>query len=149
MPVNLEKAVDPSHRQSSDQPEDRWPCPSPKEFRERASQDEREALEVCQLLRSRFEGTQEGRETRQCRLNGGLFRVLAGDGERGLSAVLSLGRHPIQQERSTGNRLVMLVGIGEAHKEIPPVGDKRHHARHEAAALEIVGREAAPSPLIF
>ena len=52
---NLEKAVDPSHRLSSGQPEGRRPCPPSKEFRKRASQDEREALEVCQLLRSRFE----------------------------------------------------------------------------------------------
>ncbi|MDA8272103.1 MAG: hypothetical protein M0Z39_12035, partial [Actinomycetota bacterium] len=42
--LNLKKAVDPSHRQSSGQPEGRWPCPSPEEFRKRASQDEREAL---------------------------------------------------------------------------------------------------------
>ena len=119
------------------------------EFRKRASQDEREALEVGQLLRSRFEGTQEGRETRQYRLNGGLFRVLTCDGERGLATMLSLGGDPMQQERSTGDRLVMLVGIGESHKEIPPVGDKRHHASHVAAAFEVVGREATPTPLVL
>ena len=98
---------------------------------------------------SRFEGTQEGRETRQYRLNGGLFRVLTGDGERGLATVLSPCGDPMQQERSTGDRLVMFVGIGESHKEIPSVVHERHHAGHEAAAFEVVGREAAPGPLVF
>ena len=112
-------------------------------------QDEREALEVGQLLRSRFEGTQEGRETGKDRLDGGLFRVLTCDGERGLATMLSLGGDPMQQERSTGDGFVMFVGIGESHKEIPPVVHERHHAGHEAAAFEVVGREAAPGPLVF
>ena len=47
-------------------------------------------------------------------------RMLACDGKRGLTAVLGLGSDPMQQERSTGNRLVMFVGIGEPHEEIPP-----------------------------
>ena len=98
---------------------------------------------------SRFEGTQEGRETRQYRLNGGLFRVLTGDGERGLATVLSPCGDPMQQERSTGNRFVMFMGIGEAHEKIPPIVDKRHPAGHEAAAFEVVGGEAAPGPLVF
>ena len=98
---------------------------------------------------SRFEGTQEGRETRQYRLNGGLFRVLTGDGERGLATVLSPCGDPMQQERSTGDRFVMFMGIGEAHEKIPPIVDKRHPAGHEAAAFEVVGREAAPGPLVF
>ena len=98
---------------------------------------------------SRFEGTQEGRETRQYRLNGGLFRVLTCDGERGLSAVLGFGGDAMQQERSTRDGFVMFVGIGESHKEIPPVVHERHHAGHEAAAFEVVGGEAAPGPLVF
>ena len=119
------------------------------EFRERASQDEREALKVCQLLRSRFEGTQEGRKTRQHKLNCRLFRVLTCDSERGLSAVLGFGGDAMQQERSTRDGFVMFVGIGESHKEIPSVVHERHHAGHEAAAFEVVGREAAPGPLVF
>ena len=53
--MNLEKAVDPSHCRSSDQPEDWWPRSSPKEFRKRASQDEGQPLGVRQLLRSGLE----------------------------------------------------------------------------------------------
>ena len=62
--------------------------------------------------------------------------------------MLGFGGDTVQQERSTGNRFVMLVGIGESHEEIPPVVDKRHHAGHEAAAFEIVGGEATPTPLV-
>ena len=56
VPINLEKAVDPSHRQSSGQPEGRWPGPSSEEFGERALQNEGQPLGVRQLLRSGFQG---------------------------------------------------------------------------------------------
>jgi len=53
--VILKKAVDPSHRQFSDQPKGRWPCPPSEEFRKRALQDEGQPFGVRELLRSRFE----------------------------------------------------------------------------------------------
>jgi hypothetical protein len=44
---------------------------------------------------------------------------------------------------------MVFVRIREAQKEIPPVINQGHHAGHEAAAFEIMGGEATPSPLIL
>src|SRR5262252_8860497 len=43
----------------------------------------------------------------------------------------------------------MMIGIGETHEQVPPVEHKRDAARHQAAALEVAGGEAAPAPLVL
>jgi hypothetical protein len=43
----------------------------------------------------------------------------------------------------------MMVGVGEANEQIPPIEHQRDAARHQAAALEVARREAAPSPLVL
>src|ERR1700730_10479911 len=43
----------------------------------------------------------------------------------------------------------MMLRIGEAHKQAPPVVDQRHTARQQPAAFEIMRGEAAPTPLVL
>jgi len=43
----------------------------------------------------------------------------------------------------------MMLRIGEAHEQAPPVVDQRHTARQQPAAFEIMGGEAAPAPLVL
>ena len=50
--------------------------------------------------------------------------------------MLGLGGDTVQQQRSTGDRFVVFVGVGEPHEECPPVVDERHHACHQSAALQ-------------
>jgi hypothetical protein len=52
-----------------------------------------ESLSISPLLRSGLERIQEARQGGQDRLYGGMFRVLAGDGETGLATLLGLGGH--------------------------------------------------------
>jgi len=43
----------------------------------------------------------------------------------------------------------MMLRIGEAHEQAPPVVDQRHTARQQPAAFEIMRGEAAPAPLVL
>ena len=55
----------------------------------------------------------------------------------------------MQQERPTGDRLEVLVGLGKPHEQRPPVVDKRHEPCHQSAARQVLRGEAAPAPLIL
>ena len=50
-----------------------------------------------------------------------LLGVQTGDGEAGLSGVLRLRGDVMQQERSTGDLLIMFVRLGEPYEQRPPV----------------------------
>src|SRR6187399_3007093 len=43
----------------------------------------------------------------------------------------------------------MMLRIGEAHEQAPPVVDQRHTARQQPAAFEIMRGETAPAPLVL
>ena len=43
----------------------------------------------------------------------------------------------------------MVVGIGQADKQIPPIEDQRDAARHQLTTLEVMRREAAPAPMVL
>src|ERR1700716_3127590 len=43
----------------------------------------------------------------------------------------------------------MMLRIGEAHEQAPPVVYQRHTARQQPAAFEIMRGEAAPAPLVL
>src|SRR5260370_35346891 len=43
----------------------------------------------------------------------------------------------------------MMLRIGEAYEQAPPVVDQRHTARQQPAAFEIMRGEAAPAPLVL
>ena len=71
------------------------------------------------------------------------------DGDAGLAAMAGEAGRGMQQERATGNRRGQLPGIGQAHEQAPPVVGQCGDPRHEAAALEVLGREAAPTPVVL
>src|SRR5438477_10169459 len=43
----------------------------------------------------------------------------------------------------------MMLRIGKAHEQAPPIVDQRHTARQQPAAFEIMRGEAAPTPLVL
>ena len=49
-------------------------------------------------------------------LDGGLFAVGAGNRQSPLSGLLSLRGNPVQPQRSTRDRLKMLVRLGQTHE---------------------------------
>ena len=55
----------------------------------------------------------------------------------------------LEQEGPAGDGFSVLMGIGQAHEETPPVVGQGGESRHEAAALEVAGGEATPAPVIF
>src|SRR5579864_185340 len=55
----------------------------------------------------------------------------------------------LEQQRPAGDGLAMMLGVGQAHEQIPPIEYQRNAAGHQAATLEIAGREAAPAPLVL
>src|SRR3989338_1641804 len=44
---------------------------------------------------------------------------------------------------------VLFVRIGEPREECPPVVNECHHPCCESTALQVLGRESTPAPLIF
>ena len=54
-----------------------------------------------------------------------------GDGDAGLAAVAGEPRRGVQQQRSRGDGLGMLKGIGQAHEQAPPVVGQRGDAGHD------------------
>src|SRR5437588_12854214 len=66
-----------------------------------------------------------------------------------LSGFCRTSRTLPEQERPAGYRLTMMLRIGEAHEQAPPVVDQRHTARQQPATFEIMRGEAAPAPLVL
>jgi len=75
--------------------------------------------------------------------------VLVTDEQTGLAAMRDRAGRGLQQQGSAGDRLTVLLGLGQAREDAPPVVDQRGHARHEPAALEIWGAVKAPQPQWF
>ena len=78
-----------------------------------------------------------------------MLAMWAGDGDRGLAGMLGLSADRLEQQRPTGDRLAMLVGVGQADEQVPPIGGERDDAGHELAAFNVVGGETAPAPLVL
>ena len=78
-----------------------------------------------------------------------MFAMAAGDGHGGAAGMAGLSADGLQQQRPAGDCLAMMIRVGEAHEQIPPIEHQRDAACHQAAALEITRREAAPAPLVF
>ena len=78
-----------------------------------------------------------------------MLAVAAGDRHGGLAGVAGLAADGVKQQWPAGDGFAMMIGIGQPHKQIPPVEEQSNEARHQMAAFEITGREAAPTPLIF
>ena len=72
-----------------------------------------------------------------------------GQGDGCLSGVFGPAPDRGHQPRPAGNCLVPDVGTGQTYEQTPPVVGQRGETGHEAAALEVVGGEAAPAPLVL
>ncbi len=101
------------------------------------------------LLRRCRKSLQEVADALQRAADRPRLRVIAGDGQSGLVAVLGLAADPVEQQRPTGRRLRMPFGDGQPGEQTPPVVDQGHDARQDLTAPLILGRETSPSPLIL
>jgi hypothetical protein len=72
----------------------------------------------------------------------------AGDRDRGAAGVVGLSTDGLKQQRSAGNGLTMMIGIGQTDEQIPPVEYQGDAACHQAAAFEIVRCKPAPATSI-
>src|SRR5437763_7673299 len=105
--------------------------------------------ERVQLLRTLPQSGHEAGDTQispACQM---LLAVRAADGQRHLACMVGSPRQGGEQERPAGYRLTMMLRIGEAHEQAPPVVDQRYTARQQPAAFEIMRGEAAPAPLVL
>src|SRR6267154_2285941 len=50
---------------------------------------------------------------------------------------------------ATGERLAVMVRIGQTHEQVPPVEDEGDNACHDPAARQVVGGKAAPAPMVL
>src|ERR1700756_3850860 len=55
----------------------------------------------------------------------------------------------LEKQRPAGDRFAMMIGVSQTDEQIPPVEHQRDAAGHQAAALEVAGREATPAPLVL
>lgn len=75
--------------------------------------------------------------------------MLAGERDRGLAGMLGAPADRGHQPGPTGDGLESGFGVGQAHKQTPPVVDQRHGTRRQLATMQIVRGEAAPAPLVL
>jgi len=66
-----------------------------------------------------------------------------------LASVASLFANGIEHQGPAGDGFGMLIGVSQTHKQAPPVVNQGNDARHKAATFEVLGRKAAPAPVIF
>jgi hypothetical protein len=60
----------------------------------------------------------------------------AGDALRHPSGVLGSARNSVQQQRPAGNRLAMMLGIGQAGEQASPVAGQAHQCRAARETLK-------------
>src|SRR3984893_2460485 len=105
--------------------------------------------ERVQLLRTLPQSGHEAGDTQispACQM---LLAVRAADRQRHLARMVGSPRQGGEREKPAGYRLTMMLRIGEAHEQAPPVVDQRHTARQQPAAFEIMRGETAPAPLVL
>ena len=75
--------------------------------------------------------------------------VRAADAQRELAGVLDFASDGGEQKRPRWNRRAMVLRIGQADEQAPPIVDQRHGAGEQPAAREVLRREAAPASSVF
>ena len=98
-------------------------------------EDRPQALCIGQLLRSLPQRRRNAAMApndlhRRSRRRRGWRSPSAGSARRGGSA-----GHPVQQKRPAGDRLAVMVGVGETDEQRPPVVDQRDQPGHVLAAV--------------
>src|ERR1700730_15932501 len=106
------------------------------------------SIEIGQLLRSFAQGGEEGGDTGERPARPVPLTVRAADRHSGASGMVGLSTNRLQQQWATGDRLAVMVRIGQTHEQVPPVEDEGDNARHDPAARQVVGGEA-PQPQWF
>ena len=66
-----------------------------------------------------------------------------------LTGMVGLAANPVKKKRPAGARLAVVIGIGQAHEQTPPIVDQRDQSRHVLAALQVPRGEAAHAPLVL
>src|SRR6202023_355291 len=75
--------------------------------------------------------------------------VRAADRHSGASGMVGLSTNRLQQQWATGDRLAVMVRIGQTHEQVPPVEDEGENACHDPAARQVVGGKSAPAPVVL
>src|ERR1700739_2165673 len=101
------------------------------------------------MLRRFAQGGEEGGNTAERPARPVPLTVSAADRHCGASGMVGLSTDRLQQQRATGDRLAMMVRIGQTHEEVPPVEDEGDNACHDPAACQVVGRKSAPTPVVL
>ena len=92
----------------------------------RFAEDAIPSSEGVQLLRTFPQPSHEASDTEigpACQMS---RAVRAADGQRHLAGMLGSPRDGGQQQRPAGYRLAMMLRIGQAHEQAPPVVDQRY-----------------------
>ena len=92
------------------------------------SQDLGPSIVSRQLLRSVSQFTQEAGDIGQNALRPCRAAMRRGDPERRLPTMARALGDAGKQQRAASDRLEMLVGLSQAHEDIPPVVDEGNHA---------------------
>src|ERR1700738_2435893 len=75
--------------------------------------------------------------------------VRATDRHSGTSGMVGLSTNRLQQQWTTGDRLAVMVRIGQTHEQVPPVEDEGYNAGQDPAARQVVGGKSAPAPVVL
>src|SRR5215813_109652 len=106
-------------------------------------------LDGGQLLRTCRQATQEAGNARQNIGRPMRIGVGTGNAQGRLASVTKALGDTGQEQRPAGDRLEMPSGLGEPHKEIPPIVDQGDETGRKPATGQIVRREPAPAPLVL
>ena len=102
-----------------------------------------------QLLRSHFPFVESAANTREQGLGFFSLAVQGANRQMRLTRVRSEVPDTRAQERAAGDRLQPRLGVGQAHKQAPPIVGQRHRHRRELTPLQVMRGKAAPTPLVF
>src|SRR5215470_14180074 len=78
-----------------------------------------------------------------------MLAMAAGDRHSGAAGVAGLSADSLKQQWPARDRFAMMIGVSQAHEQVPPIEDQRDVACHQTAALEIACRKASPAPLVL
>jgi hypothetical protein len=75
--------------------------------------------------------------------------VQAAQRNGGLPGMFGAAPHRGHQPRAAGDGLASRLGIDQTNEQAPPVVDQRHRSCGQLAAMQIMGGEPAPAPLVL
>jgi hypothetical protein len=76
-----------------------------------------------------------------------MFAVRTGNSHCGAASMTGLPTNGMQQQRSAGDGLAMMVRIGQAYEQIPPIEYQGHRAR-QPTTFDVSCRKASPASVI-